>query len=1033
MKIHRLEVEGFGPFRERQIVDFDAFADDGIFLISGRTGAGKSSILDAVCFALYGAVPRYEDGDKRLRSDHSEPGDPTLVTLEFSSNGERWRIERAPEYARPKRRGSGTTNQPAEARMATWVPSPGGDGGWQGRAARPVDVGVLLDEVIGLNQQQFLQVILLAQNRFARFLLAKNDERQSLLRTLFGTRTFDAYEKALDARRKDAESSLGMKTQSLLAYLEQAEQIIGSAAQDAASGAKEAGGGETRSEMTPRLAHITQEALRARHVVETAAAAQATADAARAAADAAHSVLVMQREKQQRRTASRAVLARLDALKPDIDAYRDELDAAQRAEVLRAPIEAAHRAAAASAQAGHRENDRLLAWRDLGGVETHAGGVVPVVTGQGATGPGATCPGAIDVVTLEAFVDSLAREVGECSAALMAEESIPATEAAVARCTESQRKADLRVAENDIQRRDLPRRRDALDAEIAASARVAALAPAAEATVNELADRLVAAAEAEKLTATAVAAGHDALRCGKALTEASAHLDALRERRLAGYAGELAEALVPGEACAVCGATDHPAPAPREGDPVTPEAIDTADEAKTLAWNADQKATETLRNAERDAAAAAARAGGLATATLDASLQQARAALHEAQQSSMRENALVAERATVVEALAHAESVHIELSAELADIHTNIATSSQALTTALAAVTTARGEFSTVRQRIDDAERRLAAGRDLAEASRAAERMALVAAAAAEDLEHALAGGSFATEAAAAAALRDEASRALLAAAVSDHDAARAGEKSTLLQLELEMLPEEQIDTGVTQSALTEATTAWSDAVSAHAAAEQRAAALADACARADVAHAAIAELARNVAVIERLANTVSGRAPNTKRMKLETFVLAAELEQIVAAANVRLGDMSAGRYSLQHTDALVARGAASGLGLEVMDRYTGQARPPQSLSGGETFLASLALALGLAEVVTGRAGGITLDTLFIDEGFGALDPETLEVAMRTLDELRQGGRTVGIISHVEAMKEQIPAQLLVEVTPQGWSAVRHASAPQPR
>ena len=127
--------------------------------------------------------------------------------------------------------------------------------------------------------------------------------------------------------------------------------------------------------------------------------------------------------------------------------------------------------------------------------------------------------------------------------------------------------------------------------------------------------------------------------------------------------------------------------------------------------------------------------------------------------------------------------------------------------------------------------------------------------------------------------------------------------------------------------------------------------------------------------------------------MNLETFVLAAELEEIVAAANVRLDEMSQGRYRLQHTDSRAAHGAASGLGIEVLDAYTGHARPVQSLSGGETFLASLALALGLAEVVTARAGGIRLDTLFIDEGFGSLDADTLEIAMRTLDELRQGGR----------------------------------------
>lgn len=1026
MKIHRLEIEGFGPFRDRQVVDFDAFADDGIFLISGRTGAGKSSILDAVCFALYGSVPRYEDGDKRLRSDHSESGDKTLVTLEFSSGTDRWRIERAPEFARPKRRGAGTTNQPAEARMAKWVASSSGEGGWQGQAARPVDVGVLLDEIIGLNQQQFLQVILLAQNRFARFLLAKNDERQSLLRTLFGTRTFDAYEKALDARRRDAEAALGMKNQALLAALEQAESMVGGAtpadmpAEDKTSGAA----GVLSGDVGSRLARITQEALRARHVVETAAALEATASTARTAADAAHATLVSQREKQGRRTASRVALAALDARSADVAAYRDELDAAQRAEALRTPIEAARRAAAAVDDAVAVEQARLTEWRAVGGVD-RCGGSPQTLECDVSTVP--------EPESLENVVAALSRDVGEWSAALVSEESIPQAQAAAQRYTHALQKLDAQLAENDERRRTLPSRRDALDGEIAAAARIAATVSGADAHVSELAERLAAAADAETLTAAASAASHEALQSGKALTDASAQLDTLRERRLAGYAGELAESLEIGEPCAVCGSTDHPAPAPRGGDPVTPENIAAAEQAKILAWEADQRSAAKLRHAERVAAAALALSRGLDTATLETSLAHARAAFTEAQDAAARGMELVAERTAVAEQLAQAESAHAALAAERGETLTHLATTTQALEAANAATSLARGPFPSVRLRIVDAEARLDAGRSLADALRATERARLGASATAADLAEALAGGSFDSEAAAAAALRDAPSRERLASSVREYDAARSGERSTLLQLELDMLPEEEIDTSVTQQLLAQATQAWSGAVAARAAAEQRAETLASSTARADAAHDAIAELAAQVAAVERLANTVAGRAPNTKRMKLETFVLAAELEEIVDAANVRLAAMSDGRYTLQHTDALLARGAASGLGIEVMDRYTGQARPPQSLSGGETFLASLALALGLAEVVTGRAGGITLDTLFIDEGFGALDPETLDVAMRTLDELRQGGRTVGIISHVEAMKEQIPAQLQVEVTPHGWSAVRSTSLAFPR
>ncbi|MCK9919827.1 SMC family ATPase, partial [Microbacteriaceae bacterium K1510] len=259
------------------------------------------------------------------------------------------------------------------------------------------------------------------------------------------------------------------------------------------------------------------------------------------------------------------------------------------------------------------------------------------------------------------------------------------------------------------------------------------------------------------------------------------------------------------------------------------------------------------------------------------------------------------------------------------------------------------------------------------------------------------------------------------------HEASVATVTARRAELEALGLPEEPVDVAAAQEALRvarDAVRSATDALSRH---DQAAAALSDLRDRAAAVDEGRAELERTHQIVARLADTLAGRAPNDYRMPLETYVLAAELEEIVTAANVRLDEMSSGRYRLQHTDARASRGAQSGLGLEIVDAFTAVARPAHSLSGGETFLASLALALGLAEVVTARAGGIRLDTLFIDEGFGSLDAETLDLAMRTLDELRSGGRTVGVISHVEAMKEQIPAQLVVEATGRGSSIIRQS------
>jgi exonuclease SbcC len=215
MKIKRLRIVGFGPYKNEQLIDFERFDADGIFLITGKTGAGKSSILDAICFALYGSVPRYEGTESQLRSDHCEPDDPTSVELEFGMNEQTYRIYRTPKYDKAKKRGTGTTPSQADARLDVRDGAVSGAGGepgdgWRTLAARPVDVGHELARILPLKQDQFLQVILLAQNRFQRFLLARTEDRRAVLRTLFGTARFEQLETELLARRKALDAGLAM-------------------------------------------------------------------------------------------------------------------------------------------------------------------------------------------------------------------------------------------------------------------------------------------------------------------------------------------------------------------------------------------------------------------------------------------------------------------------------------------------------------------------------------------------------------------------------------------------------------------------------------------------------------------------------------------------------------------------------------------------------------------------------------------------------------------------------------------------------
>ena len=339
MRIHRIDIEGFGPFRDRQVVDLDRYADDGIFLISGRTGTGKSSILDAICFALYGSTPRYDDGEKRLRSDYSDGTDPSRVVLDFSIGEASWRVERTPQFERPKQRGEGTTTERSTVVLSRW------NDDWEAVATKDREVGAQILEIVGMNGQQFQQVILLAQGRFARFLLAKNDERQRLLRSLFGTHRFEQYETELDARRKAAEQGLEKGASGLRAILDEAARVVAEVREAAPSDDADLLSVEVAPDDWPaRIAQVEAAGDVAGRRRAALAAAEADADRVRAAAEKVRDDTRVLAENQRRRDSARAKIADLDSRRSELDAAKAELDGARRADTVRSALAALERA-----------------------------------------------------------------------------------------------------------------------------------------------------------------------------------------------------------------------------------------------------------------------------------------------------------------------------------------------------------------------------------------------------------------------------------------------------------------------------------------------------------------------------------------------------------------------------------------------------------------------------------------------------------------------------------------------------------------
>ena len=976
MRIRALTLAGFGPYRHRQSVDFTHFDDSGLFLITGKTGAGKSSILDAVCFALYGSVPRFDGTQAQLRSDHCEPEDPSFVELDFTVRGVDYSVRRTPEYLRAKKNGTGTTKQAHEASLTR-------DG--EVIAARPVDVAHELAEIVGLSKDQFLQVVLLAQNRFQQFLLAKNDDRQAVLRSLFGSQRFERIETALDERRKAMQAELAAADGAFDQQVERAVRLL------------ELDETPERAE-TEWFADALDE-LRAALAVSTLESD--VADAQFAAADLEHRALLDLAALQRRRTAATTAIEALDDDAPDVAADRLALDAARRAAPVVPLVDSLARATTAfekSVVAADRARVVFAPFDD---------GTEPT-----------------------RVVDAVSATLGTLADVLDEEKALPGVEARIVDLSASRDDADRRLADAETRSARLPVELEHLATRATDAAARAARADDAARTVTRLTGTLEAARTAaalEPLLDTHSLAEREA---SAAHTRAAVDLDELLERRLGGFAGELAANLADGEPCAVCGSTSHPRPAEHEASPVTADDIEAARGRVAAARAVMDDANATRSQTESKLTDARARADGGNVDELGVALVAASEALSDARSAADEVELLEAERARVRAEVEATGTVLDELRSAQTAARAALTEATGRRDGILARTAKHRGDADSVTARVAALEARLAAARAVVAADADRQHTADTVDEATRAVDDQLAEQRFDSVAAATAARLGASALAALETRIRSHDEARATAQATLAEPGVSTAPSEPVAVDPARAAKDAAFEARDRARDTTASLVRRVEQLQVLVDEVREQRDATARRRLEFEQLRQLASAVRGDEPNTRRMRLETYVLAAQLEQIVAAANSRLRTMSGGRYTLEHDDALQYRNTKSGLGLAIRDEHTGRARATHSLSGGETFLASLALALGLAEVVTGQAGGITLDTLFIDEGFGSLDADTLEIAMSTLDSLREGGRTIGLISHVEAMKEQIPAKLRVSVSPAGDSSIEESYEP---
>ena len=901
-----LTLSAFGPYAARQELDFSALGRQGLYLIAGDTGAGKTTIFDAITYALYGEPSGEARSTAMLRSKYAEADTPTFVELRFENGGKTYTVRRSPEYTRKKARGSGLTKQAAAAELT--CPD--------GRVETlPTRVTAAVTEILGVDRRQFSEIVMLAQGDFQRLLQADTRERESIFREVFGTRVFEALQKrlrdevsALEKARADCRDAFNLAARTASHTPEEAlleaehlqwlhEQIARDEQAEAEHNAAQKKADEAHEAITALLTRAETQA-QTHAQLETAQKEEDACILAEAECAAALEACAGDDDKRDALTKS---IAAQEAALPGYDALEAALkDAREKSDLHDEKSAALH----AAEQAAQQQRDALTAMRD-----EHA-------------------------------------ELGTAGEALQ----------------ELRRKK----AENE-------HRADAL------RALQKALSLLRQDEQNDLDAQAAYLAAEEKA---------DALR---------AEAEALRRRFNREQAGLMAAELKPGEPCPVCGSTAHPSPACLSTDAPTQAEVDEA-----------EAAAQAQRDRATEASQSAGAAHGKLEADRDAAAKQTDALLPgtplaEADAAAERALSALEETLTQLQADIDAETARRDRAQELAEALPAAEAALQAAEQA------AQQHASELAQAAQD---RAAADARLAQQQEALLFQSRAEAAAALDADRAALRGLL--------DLKQQAEDAHRAAADALTAArARVKQLSELVEqdapCDLDALRTQKDDAAAERSRLQ----SESRALALRLAADRKAAQ------EMDAALSRLRGLDEKWQWLRALSDTANGSLTGKARVMLETYVQMAYFDRILRRASLHLMRMSSGQYDLKRREEAGDLRTRSGLELNVVDHYNGTERSVRSLSGGESFLAALSLSLGLSEELQAAAGGVQLDCMFVDEGFGTLDEDTLRQVMRALQSLTQGNRLVGVISHVGELRQNIERQIIVTKNRTGGSEIR--------
>lgn len=1048
MKPEKLTLLNIGPFLGRHVVDFADLGD--IFLVFGKTGAGKTTIFDAISYAFYGEVPGARKGlSAQMRSQFAADGEQCAVELEFTLARSRWRIRRTLAGERPGKKTDKAQKIPEESSLEAQE-----GGTWVNRSsANKSETDAAIRDLIGLSAEEFSRIVLLPQGEFAQFLRQKTTERKQVLAKLFPIDDHLAVMERVKAKTREAQASLAA-TESAIAAL--------------------------RAAFDPDAAETERVSL-----AERSAALRAAQESARGELKRQSAALELARAHERRleeRHAHARTLAELETGREQIGTITATLAAARKAEPLALAMgqiagrRESHDAACAELELARSE--LAEAERRIAELAAEAPAVAQCERDKAAA--------LIQRERLEIALD-IAHELEEAEAGLAA---ASAERKAAALELKTILAASLE-AEEAMERL----------APVIAELEVRSSEKEAASLALEKAKRLKNIAEEherERLSLTAHAASAEQAREERERTEgdlaiARAELEALtgeaERQREAGQAAALAERLEPGKPCPVCGSTAHPLPAraPAVESFTLSERIDAARRTlERLETERRNKADEWAKRVERRSnaektleqtvgrycleafgEAACVPEGGIpspeaAIAALSEAASRMETANNrsvEAQRAMNDHRAQGAKRDTAAK---RAETVKARLSAldsDIASRKSGIKIRTERYNEAFAADSTGfrsgegipdqngavavpapagaedalescKASILEYDAKIETYRRETAAyGRKAAALGARVETLeASIASLAAEldlsgrEFAAACAAAGFADGNAARAAVRSEGEIVALESRVELWNRSMTETASVLARLNAELaswsgtsVPEAEKAVEDLERAIVEREEETEDVTRKRSALNER-----------ETRWAALEaeRLTRSSEALryDRLNRDLSGNNP--QKVPFDAWILGMYLEEIAAYANARLERMSDGRYRIRVNDSYRTGNAMAGLDLDIVDAWTGKTRPAGTLSGGETFMASISLALGLADSIQSRSGGIQLDAVFIDEGFGSLDEASLERAITILDEIR-GSRTVGLISHVAELRSRIPNRIEIVKTATGSSVLK--------